>query len=154
MSEPSFDFFAAHCYFSADCFNRAWDEMDKAARTPEEDEQMILLGHTSYWHWTQRPDCTPTIRSVSCWQLSRIYALLGHANLSLHWADRSLEHSQAEEVEPFYRAYAFEALARAEKISGDSAQSQIYLQQAQEWTKKVEDEESRNLLLADLANLL
>jgi hypothetical protein len=33
MSEPDFDIAAAHKYFAASCFNRAWDLIDKASDT-------------------------------------------------------------------------------------------------------------------------
>lgn len=57
-NEPSFDLSAAHKYFSVDCFNRAWDIIDKTIRTPAEEEQMLLLAFASFYHWTQRPDCS------------------------------------------------------------------------------------------------
>jgi hypothetical protein len=160
MAEPTFDLTAAHRFFSADCFNRAWDEMDKANRSPEDDETMLLLAFASYYHWTQRPDCTPTARSVSCWQISRIYALLRQAQSASFWAGRSLGFSLEEGVEPFYRGYAFEALARAALLSAraesKSKLDQIaatYLAQAHEEAEKIVDEESRQMLMADLASL-
>ena len=113
MEEPTFDLAAAHRFFSGDCFNRAWDEMDKTTRTSAEDEHMLLLGHASLWHWSQRADCTPTVLSVGCWQLARMYALLQQVNLANIWAQRSLEYSQAEGWRRSHRAYAYEALARS-----------------------------------------
>jgi hypothetical protein len=59
MTDKSeFDRTAAHRYFSANCFNKAWTLIDKEDRTPEEDQQMIRLNQASIWHWTQREDCT------------------------------------------------------------------------------------------------
>jgi hypothetical protein len=57
--DPGLDLEKAHRYFSAECFNRAWDYIDKPSRTPEEEQAMLLLSLASLWHWTQRPDCTP-----------------------------------------------------------------------------------------------
>ena len=60
MSEKSaLDLVEAHRYFSAECFNRAWDLIELPARTPEQDRTMLQLGLTSLWHWSQRPDRTP-----------------------------------------------------------------------------------------------
>lgn len=64
-----------HARFAAACFNRAWNGIDKATRTPEEDEDMLSAAHASFWHWSQREDLTPQNRSVAYWQLSRVYAL-------------------------------------------------------------------------------
>ena len=52
MGTPEFDPAKAHKFFSADCVNHAWGFIDKTDRTPEEDEQMLLLAMTSLWHWT------------------------------------------------------------------------------------------------------
>lgn len=56
---PEFDLAAAHRYFSAECFNRAWDLIEKPDRTPEEDEEMIIRpNQASLYPWNQIEDCT------------------------------------------------------------------------------------------------
>lgn len=47
---PGLDLYEAHRYFSAQCFNRAWDYIDKSIRTLEEDQSMPLLEIASLWH--------------------------------------------------------------------------------------------------------
>lgn len=84
---PDFDVASAHRYFSAFCFNSAWDLMDKSARTAQEDEQMLLRAWASLYHWMMRPDCAAQNRSVSLWQISRVYSLLGDARNSLTYAE-------------------------------------------------------------------
>ena len=69
---PEIDLIAAHNLFSAVCYNKAWELIEKTDRTPEEDEQLIRLSMASHWHWTQRKDCSPTNTSVAYWQTSRI----------------------------------------------------------------------------------
>ena len=66
--EPEFDLQVAHRYFSATCFNQAWELIDKPERTAEEDEAMVQLSLASTWHWTQREDCTPANLSIGYWQ--------------------------------------------------------------------------------------
>ncbi len=92
---PDFDLDAAHRYFSAHCFNAAWDLLDKQERTPEENEQMIRLCLASAWHWTQRADCTPTNLSVGYWQASRIYAVLGQGDNARRYGQMCLAASQS-----------------------------------------------------------
>ena len=72
---------AAHKYFSAHCFNRAWDLIDKTDRTPGEDEEMIRLSLASQYHWSQREDANSKTASIGFWQTSRIYALLGQVEV-------------------------------------------------------------------------
>ena len=56
--QPAFDLAAGHRFFSAHCFNSAWEMIDKATRTVAEAEQMLLRAFASLYHWTQRADCT------------------------------------------------------------------------------------------------
>jgi len=151
MPKPEFDTVAAHKYFSAGCFNRAWDLIDKADRTPEEDQAMISLAHASLWHWTQRDDCTRTNRSIGYWQASRIYALLGQADNARRYGQLSLDYSEG--AEPFYIGFAYEALARAESLAGDKAKSEEYLGLAKKLANSVTDAESKKMLLDDLATI-
>ena len=47
---PEFDIVAAHRYFSAQCFNRAWDLIEKTDRTPENDQrERRMTQMTSPW---------------------------------------------------------------------------------------------------------
>lgn len=97
---PDFDLNAAHRYFAAACFNRAWDFIDKPQRSPAEDDEMLHLNLTSLWHWSQRSDATPTNLSVGYCQVGRVYALQGEPANALHYAMLSLQASQAAGVEP------------------------------------------------------
>jgi hypothetical protein len=151
--KPDFDLQAAHRFFAADCFNRAWNLIDKPDRTPDEDQQMIQLSIASVWHWTQRDDCTPTNLSVGYWQVSRIYAILGRAGNARRYGQLCLGASQAEGVLPFYLGYAYEALARAESVAGNVQRRDAHLASAREVAGRLPDPEARQALLADLATI-
>ena len=128
--QPSFDLQAAHRHFSVECFNRAWDLIDKAGRTADEDDEMLRLSLASTWHWTQRQDCTPTNLSVGYWQTARIYTLIRQVENARRNGRLCLKASQAQGAEQFTLGYAYEALARAEMIAGEQAQMEVYLEQA------------------------
>jgi hypothetical protein len=151
MDQPDFDIAAAHKYFSAYCFNTAWDYIDKPNRTSEDDQTMIQLCLAALWHWSQRPDCSPRSLAIGYWQASRIYSLLGQVNNARRYALLSLEVSQNEE--PFYIGYAYEALARAELVAGNRQQMQDYLEKAQKFAAQVTDPEEKQLLDADLETI-
>ena len=148
--KPDFDLEHAHRYFSANCFNRAWDLIEKVDRTPEEDEEMVLLTMASMWHWSQRPDRTQQNYSVGCWQASRVYALVGQAENARRYAERSLAAAREAELEPFYVGYAYEALARAEKAAGNQEKMDEYLGEARYTAGAVKDDEERKMLMDDL----
>lgn len=151
--QPSFDIRAAHRYFSAECFNRAWDLIENPDRTPQENEEMIRLAMASLYHWTQREDCTPTNYSISYWQLSRIYSLLNQADNARHYGEICLETSQGEGILPFYLGYAYEALARAEAIAGDAEKMAAYLENARQIAERIPDPGERKQLLDDLSTI-
>ncbi len=149
--DPGFDVAAAHRFFSAHCFNQAWDLIDKPNRTAAEDRLMVALSLASLYHWLSRPDCEPRHLSVGYWQASRIQSLLGNSGEARRYAENCMEHSGG--LEPFYRGYAHEAMARAATISGDAALAARHLAHAREQAALVASAEDRDLLRKDLAGL-
>jgi hypothetical protein len=141
----------AHRFFSAHCFNRAWDLIRKSNRTTIECEQMLQLSQASLWHWTQRSDCTTKNLSIANWQLSRIYALLGQAENALRSARMCLQYS--ENTSPFFIGYAHEALARSAAIAQDDVGKTYHLAEARRYLAQVRDDGDRALLQADLESL-
>jgi len=150
-NEPSFDVAQAHGYFSANCFNRAWELIDKPDRTAEEDEQMIRLAQASLWHWTERSDCSDKNLSIGNWQVSRVYALLSQADNARKYAQLCLEKTPADD--PFCLGYAYEALARAESIAENAERAKAHLAQAWQQAEAVTDDESKQMLVDDLQTL-
>lgn len=147
------DLAAAHRHFSAECFNRAWDLIDRPGRTLREDEEMLALSLTSHWHWTQRDDYQPRHASTGYWQTSRIYALMGQADNARRYAELSRDEAQHEGVPPFYLAYSYEALARAAVVAGQRDEAERHLGEARELAEAVSDAQSREMLLKDLADI-
>jgi hypothetical protein len=148
-----FDIQAVHKYFSTECFNQAWDFIDKPLLTTNEQDLMLHLSLTSFWHWTQREDCTSTNLSVGYWQVSRVFALLRQADNARHYGELCLEVSQKEGVLPFYLGYAYEALARAELVAGYPDKMEGFLIQAHQVAASSPDPEAKKQLMIDLATI-
>mgnify|MGYP001310921373 CR=1 FL=1 len=151
--EADFDLQVAHKYFAVECFNRAWDYIDKPTRTRDENDKMLELSLASLWHWRQREDCTQTNLSIGYWQVSRVYALMGQTEQARHYGEVCLEFSLTEGVLPFYRGYAYEALARAEATAGNQEAMQSYLDQARQVAEGSPVERAKKQLLDDLATI-
>ena len=96
---PGFDIPTAHRYFSAHCFNRAWELIEKTGRTPSRTKRCC----GSAWQPPGRSgqDCTSTSLSIGYWQTARIYALLGQAENARRYAQMCFEVSQQPGVKPF-----------------------------------------------------
>lgn len=142
-----------HSHFSADCFNRCWAYIDKADRSPQEVEDMLLLAHASLWHWKQRSDCKPENLAIGYWQVSRVYALAGHGELSRSFGAKSLKAAQENKLGPFSMGYGYEALARAEFLCRDFAKARELLARARGELAGIADKEERGLLEADIASI-
>ncbi len=151
VSQTDIDVAGAHKYFSATCFNQAWDLIEKTDRTEAEDRLMVALNQASIFHWLSRPDCAPKTLSIGYWQASRIQALLGNAAEAMRYAHICLEHSA--ELEPFYLGYAYEALARAAALAKDAEARAAHLARAEALTGQIAKAEDRRRLEADLRTI-
>ena len=150
MTDAGFDVTKAHVFFAVDCFNKTWELLDRPSRTPAENERMLELAMASVWHWTEREDATPSNLAVGYWQVSRVHAVLGRANEAERYGKLSLDRAK-EDGDAFTIGYACEALARAASIAGLSAKASERLAEARAFAERVEDAESRQWLLDDLA---
>ena len=141
----------AHRQTAVALFNRTWELLDKEARSSEEDAEMLTAAFASRHHWRQVGDATNF--SVSDWQVSRVAATLGYADLAAEYGRRSLETASAGGLGPFYTGYAHEALARAARLAGDRDAVAAHLAAADELLEQIDDPGERDLLALDLDDL-
>ncbi len=142
------DWSAAHRHFSAFCFNKVWEYIEKKDRSEEDNFAMLHSAIASFWHWTQREDRTPTNLSVGYWQVSYVYSLLGQAELARKYAEFCRQIS--EKLEPFYLGEAYQALASAEKAAGNRVKMAVHLKKAREILAQLTDDEEKDALTRDL----
>lgn len=134
-------------------FNKTWSYIDNQQRTPAETEAMLHAAHASFWHWSQAPEATGQNLNIGYWQLSRVYALAGKPEMALYFGERCRETAFEHDLAPFYKAYAYEALARASQVAGQATDTVRYLAQADEWVPQIVDKDERDLIDPDLAQL-
>ena len=153
MSDQKDDMAKIHRNLSVQCFNSAWDLIDKTDRTPAEDEEMLRLSMASCWHWTQRPDCTNQNLSIAYWQVSRIHVILGRSDEARRYGELCLTASQGSDIASFALAYAYEALARAEAVGKNKAKKLKYIAQARIVVETISDADTQKMVLDDLATI-
>ena len=138
---------------AADCFNKTWTLLEKEGRTRDEDDEMVHCAHASAYHWSQVG--TTANRARGEWQCSRVYAILGRAEPSLHHARRCLELVEASpaEMEEFDLPAAYEALARAHSVAGDVGEARRHVDLGRTVTAEIADEDDRRLMEADFATI-
>ena len=149
---PNFEIQHAHQYFSADCFNRAWDYIEKdGKRSVEENMLMLHTAIASLWHWSQREDVQPEQLAIGYWQVSRVYNLIKQPHNAKMYGMLSLKY--AKDLKPFYKGYAYETLARAEMILNNRFIMNVHLEKARETLEQIVDQEEMQLLSKDLETI-
>jgi hypothetical protein len=140
---------------AVELYNSSWTLLEKAHRTPEEDDALVHQVHASMYHWLQAPECEPKNRARGEWLCSRAYAVLGRAEPALHHARRCLEicEQHADNVEDWDLAFAYEALARASRVAGDEDDARRFEQRGRELVEQIADPEEKDLALKDYATL-
>ncbi|MEZ6056885.1 MAG: hypothetical protein R3C01_09275 [Planctomycetaceae bacterium] len=137
-----------HQLFSTQCFNEVWDLIERPQRTENDDQLMLSTCYASIYHWLHRDDCVDQNLSIGYWQLSRVYSLLQNGPEAKRAAELCLKFSAS--LEPFYQGYAYEAMARATGIAGNTVEAKRLAVVARDFAGKVEEAESRDMLLKDL----
>ena len=122
------------------------------ARTIAQDDEMIHSAHASRYHWGQLGTDIHLARGE--WQCSRVYATLGRAEPALHHARRCVELTEADDArEPWDLPAAYEAMARASAVAGDTAETARWKAKSVEELRDVADAEDRAIIEGDLATL-
>jgi len=130
------------------CFNRAWDLMVKKDRSPTEDSRLLHLAHASLYHWGLVG--TPTNLAVGEWQLSRIYADLGHPKLAVKFARSCLATCKENRLAEIEHT-ANEAMARAYAAAKDYERARKCLREARRQLDGLKlDKEDRDIYLDQL----
>lgn len=141
---------AEHRTLGIGLFNRAWQLMD-TDRTPDRDDELLATVHASAYHWLQVGSAENRARSQ--WQISRAYTVLGRGEPALHHAGRCLAICQEHGIGDWDLAYAYEALARAAEVAGDSRAAAVHLAQARAAGEDIADPEDREHFADDLATI-
>jgi|SRR4249919_641858 len=138
---------------AVDLFNLVWTLLERPDRTPEQDDEMVNATHASCHHWSKVGTAANIARGE--WQISRVYSVLERPEPALHHAGRCLAYCEKnpDELEDWDLPFAYEALARAYGVAGNSAESERFAALARELGDRIEDEEDRAMLDRDLATL-
>jgi hypothetical protein len=82
-----------------------------------------------------------------------VYALLGRPEPALFHARKVLEICQREHIGDFDLAFAYEALARATALDGDTAEAHRWAELARAACADIAEDEDREVVIGDLATL-
>ena len=140
-SKESLD--ATHKKLAVECFNGAWDYLDKSSLTPEEELTMLSLAHASRFHWSKIGKARNF--AISDWQVSRCYTRINDGVSALKFAERSVKLILDNKIEDIYVS-AYEGVARAYAILGDYLNAKKYIESAEKELAKVTEKEDLAIL--------
>jgi DNA-binding transcriptional MerR regulator len=133
-------------------FNATWTLIEKENRSRDEDDAMLHMAHASRHHWAASgTDAAHLARGE--WQCSRVYAILGRPEPSLHHARRVLDLCRENSIGDWDLAFAYEALARGHAVAGDAEQARAYTEQALVAAEDIAEDDDRELVLGDLETI-
>ena len=138
---------------AADLFNNTWTLLEKADRTPAEDDEMIHSAHASRYHWGEVGVGEQVNLARGEWQCSRVYAVLRRAEPALWHARRCVAINEAGGHADWDIASAYEAMARAYLTAGDLAEMAAWKAKATAALDGIADADDRDLIEGDLATL-
>ncbi|MCI0345997.1 MAG: hypothetical protein L0221_11230 [Chloroflexi bacterium] len=146
---------AAHRRLGVDLFNFTWTLIEKADRTPAETDTMIHAAHASRYHWSKAGTTVNLGRGE--WQIARVYSVLGRAEPARWHAARCLAYAEAAgaagEAEDWDLPSAYEAMARAAAIAGETAEATSWRDRSREALANIADPAEREIVEGDLETL-
>ena len=142
---------ALHRRFAIDLFNLVWDLLDKEDRTPEENDRMVHAAHASRFHWGEIG--TPLEFERGEWQISRVYAILGRGEQALFHAQRCLDICEENDIGDWDIAFAYEALARAHAVAGNTSEADKFIQLGKEAGEKIKEKGDRDYFFDTLKDV-
>ncbi len=126
MSQNELEF---HRKTARECFNRAWDYLDKKDRDAHDEQLMLHLAHVSRYHWGFAGSARNL--AVGDWQISRVYAALNQPDFALLFARTALETCQKNNLSEILSS-GYEGMARAYAIAKDYQSAKNYINKARE----------------------
>jgi hypothetical protein len=103
-----------HRKVAVECFNKTWDFLKKKDRTPNDEQLMLNLAHSSRYHWSFVGKAGNF--AIGDWQISRVYSALSQRDLAMHFAKTSLETCLKNDLSDILVS-AYEGMARAYAIA-------------------------------------
>ncbi len=135
-----------HRRLAAEAFNETWRLLDADRLTREEEETMLASTFAQRHHWYHAG--TERNRAIADWQVSRVAVMRAR-----RFGERSLEVATESGLDAFVRGFAHEAIARAAAEVDDVETFTEHLELAKAALAEVEDDEEREILAADLAEM-
>ena len=149
VNSPTFTLSEASLQFAKNINSQVWELLQQPQRTRVEDELLVHAAHASCYHWLRNGSELHHQRAE--WLLAHVYTVLKMPSLALKYAARCNELTQEfmSLMRDFDRAYAFEALARANALAGNRVEALKYIDLAEKASHEIQDNEDLKIFSED-----
>jgi hypothetical protein len=133
-------------------FNAAWDLIDTADRSAEQDREMLTRASASRQHWIDAGGTEENL-AVADWQVAHAASQAGMADIALVFARAAVERAESSDLPTWLKASTHEGLARAHALAGDTASYTYEADLTRALLEKVSDIANRELIESQLASI-
>jgi hypothetical protein len=148
MTEPVID----HRGLAVAYFGRAWDLIDAAERTPEQDRDLLATAFASRQHWVDAGG-TPKNLAIADWQVAYAASLAGLPDTAMVFAKAAVDRAESDDFPVWMQASGHEGMARAHAVAGDRSGYDREAARARELLATVDEPEERDLISSQLASI-
>lgn len=127
--------------FAAAANNRAWELSESAARSADEDAEMLDAAHAARFLWRGIGNQTNAARADLL--LGQVHALLGNGAMAMRYANAAFAFFSGGTGLPWEIAFAHAVLAHAAHANGDAALHEIHYRAAAEAAQAISVAENR-----------
>ena len=133
-------------HFAAAANNRAWDLSEAAARSADEDTEMLDAAHAARFLWRGIGNESNAAHAEVL--LAHVHALLGHGVSAMQHASAALAFFSNKPSLPWEIAFAHAVMANAAHASGNAELHRLHYREAAEAAEAIVVPESRRLFEA------
>lgn len=150
VDDKTFTLEEASLHFAKTLNGQVWNLLQKAERSPSENELMIYAAYASCYHWLNAGTSLHHQRAE--WLIAHVYTELGMVEPACRHAYRCLDltNEYAALMQDFDFAYGYEGAARANALAGKKGDARHFLHLAEEAGQAIHDSQDREIFLGDL----
>ena len=128
-----------HRWFAIECNNIAWELSEKVDRTDDEEMAMLKAAYASSYHWSAVGKNVNRARADGL--LGQVHALLGHADLALHYARCNFDFVTENDSPNWEVAFAHAILCHAAAVFGDDLTHSRHYKEAKTLAAQLEQKD-------------
>jgi len=140
-----------HRTLGATTYNRCWELLESAERSPADDRELLTCAFTSRYHWGVVGRHEQIVSGD--WMISRAAAAVGEGALSVNYGLVANEGARDNSTPDWLKASTAEGLARAYAAVGMDSERDHWIDVAARLVERISDAEDREIIATQLTSV-